>query len=149
VSLAKAVTLIRPWPAAILLRGKRTENRSWQTHYRGPLILHAGVKYDPEAIEVTRMIAGATAATELQCIAHPVGYVGIVDLVDVHPGPDPYSQPDPDRPCRCDAWGYDGVWHWVVENPRPFPTVIPGPGRRMLFDPPVEVVDRARLWGLL
>lgn len=149
MTLAKAVTLIRPWPAAILRFGKSPENRPWQTHYRGPLILHAGIKYDPDAIEVTRTVVSADAARELCSWDHPVGYVGVVDLVDVHPGPDPYATPDPERPCRCGAWGYEGVWHWVVENPRPFPTAIPGKGSLGVRDAPTDVIDRARMWGLL
>ncbi len=37
----KALSLTRPWPWIILHLGKRIENRSWETEYRGPVLLHA------------------------------------------------------------------------------------------------------------
>ena len=40
------LTIIQPWVWAIEHAGKRCENRSWPTNRRGPLLLHAGMKYD-------------------------------------------------------------------------------------------------------
>jgi hypothetical protein len=37
----KAVTLTQPWASLIALGAKRIETRSWRTHYRGPLAIHA------------------------------------------------------------------------------------------------------------
>lgn len=44
----KAITLIRPWPWAILHAGKRIENRSWAPSLKpGDLLaIHAGNKWD-------------------------------------------------------------------------------------------------------
>ena len=38
----KGLTIHEPWASAIAYAGKDIENRSWYTHYRGPLALHAG-----------------------------------------------------------------------------------------------------------
>jgi hypothetical protein len=51
-----ALTLYRPWPALILRAGKDIENRSWPTQYRGPLLLHAGQRWDHSAIELASEI---------------------------------------------------------------------------------------------
>lgn len=38
----KGLTFIQPWATAVAFAGKDVENRSWRTHYRGPLAIHAG-----------------------------------------------------------------------------------------------------------
>jgi len=42
----KALTICNPYPELILRREKRVENRDWNTHYRGWLLLHAGKSKD-------------------------------------------------------------------------------------------------------
>lgn len=44
----KAVSLIQPWASLIAAGEKRIETRSWPTHYRGPLAIHASKGF-PEA----------------------------------------------------------------------------------------------------
>ncbi len=48
--MSYALTLHRPWPWAILVAGKRLENRSWyRASIRGRVIaLHAGKAWDPD-----------------------------------------------------------------------------------------------------
>lgn len=39
----KALTICQPYAHMIIVtQEKRVENRSWYTHYRGPLLIHAG-----------------------------------------------------------------------------------------------------------
>jgi hypothetical protein len=44
VDSVKALTIRQPWAYAILRLGKDVENRSWRTHYRGPLLIHAAAR---------------------------------------------------------------------------------------------------------
>jgi hypothetical protein len=37
----KGLSVAQPWASAIAFAGKDIENRSWRTHYRGPLAIHA------------------------------------------------------------------------------------------------------------
>jgi hypothetical protein len=37
----KALSMRQPWLWAVLELGKTIENRRWNTHYRGPILLHA------------------------------------------------------------------------------------------------------------
>lgn len=37
----KCISIRHPWNWAILSAGKRVENRTWSTKYRGPILLHA------------------------------------------------------------------------------------------------------------
>lgn len=48
----KAISIIQPWASAIAFAGKDIENRSWRTHYRGPVAIHASGSYDPEIFEL-------------------------------------------------------------------------------------------------
>ena len=40
----KGLSIVQPWASAIAFAGKNIENRSWRTHYRGPLAIHASGK---------------------------------------------------------------------------------------------------------
>ena len=41
----KAITIYQPWASLIACGAKRFETRSWATSYRGPIAIHAGLKY--------------------------------------------------------------------------------------------------------
>jgi hypothetical protein len=80
---------------------KRIENRTWRTHYRGPLVIHAGVRTDDlgaiddyPGCDIAGLAWGKL--------------VGVVDLVDVVPFERVRGRPYA-----------EGPWCWVVANPRP------------------------------
>lgn len=37
----KALSIAQPWASAIAFAGKDVENRTWRTHFRGPVAIHA------------------------------------------------------------------------------------------------------------
>jgi hypothetical protein len=41
----KCLTVMQPWASFILDGKKRVEYRSWRTHFRGELRIHAGQKW--------------------------------------------------------------------------------------------------------
>jgi hypothetical protein len=43
----RALSIRQPWAWAILNAGKDIENRSWRTHYRGRICIHAGSAIQP------------------------------------------------------------------------------------------------------
>ena len=45
----KTLTIKQPWATLIMQQDKRFEFRSWQTKYRGDLLIHAGKEIDKEA----------------------------------------------------------------------------------------------------
>ena len=47
----KVLTIKQPWATLIMQGDKRFEFRSWQTKYRGDLLIHAGKGIDKEAIK--------------------------------------------------------------------------------------------------
>lgn len=44
----RALTLSQPWATLVIEGHKRIETRSWMTEYRGPLVIHAGVRMGPD-----------------------------------------------------------------------------------------------------
>ena len=47
----KVLTIKQPWATLIMQGDKRFEFRSWQTKYRGNLLIHAGEGIDKEAMK--------------------------------------------------------------------------------------------------
>ena len=47
----KVLTIKQPWATLIMQGDKRFEFRSWQTKYRGDLLIHAGKGIDQEAMK--------------------------------------------------------------------------------------------------
>lgn len=39
----KAISLLQPWATLVVMGAKKIETRSWQTKYRGELLIHASV----------------------------------------------------------------------------------------------------------
>lgn len=40
----KAITIWQPWASLLACGAKKFETRSWETHYRGPIAIHASAK---------------------------------------------------------------------------------------------------------
>ena len=47
----KVLTIKQPWATLIMQGDKKYEFRSWQTKYRGEVLIHAGKSVDKEAIK--------------------------------------------------------------------------------------------------
>jgi hypothetical protein len=104
--LLRAITVRQPWAHAILHLGKNIENRSWPTHHRGPLLIHAGTRRLPNPREMLAEYMNR-APSEESLRDLPCGcIVGVVDLVD----------------CVRNSkskWADREQWHWVLQKPRP------------------------------
>lgn len=134
----KALSIRQPWASLILAGHKTVENRVWNTGYRGPIIVHAGVTIAQHAV--------ARAAT-FGVIDPPIGaYLGVVDLAGVH---------HVDAGCSCDpTFAEMGVYHWQLLTPLTFDKPIAGPGRLALYEAPddvglaaVDLITEAVVWS--
>lgn len=125
----KTLSIRPPWAWAILNLGKRIENRSWETSYRGPLLIHAGKSitrddYDCVARHCKRLGVKMPARHELQT----GGIVGICNLSHIF------------EPDTCDDTDFyaDGCYGWKLDDVRPVP-FIPQKGRLQLYETPWPV----------
>lgn len=114
-----ALTLRDPWASAVVDLGKRIENRTWTTPFRGEFAIHAGKSVD--------VSADALAVGERLEQRLPSGcVVAVARLVDVVRDSD-------------DEWAQEGLYHWVLDGVRRLAVPVPCVGRQSLFKLPLDV----------
>lgn len=118
----RALTVRQPWAWGLIHGPKRIENRTWNTSYRGPLLIHAGKSRT--ALGDDEGTLGAPAALVFGAI------LGLVELIDCVPF---------DR-VRGEPFA-DGPWCWVTANPRPLAESYPYRGMLGLWAPPAGVLS--------
>jgi ASCH domain len=123
----RGLTVRRPWANLIVAGHKTTENRGWATRHRGFLVIHAGRKWEPSGAALAAELGFAGFGQANEC---PTGFVGVVQLVDVHRADG----------C-CEPWGSPGpnVYHWVLTDARRLPHPVAARGKQGLFTVPAEV----------
>lgn len=80
----KALSIRQPWAWAIIAGHKTFENRTWQTKYRGSLLIHAGQSMHKADYELM-LLYGCERGFDVPCMSdlHRGGIIGRVDLVDM------------------------------------------------------------------
>lgn len=120
----KALSFRQPW-AELILQGRKTlDLRTYPTHYRGPLAIHASKTIERDAcaqhaLDPDRLATG--------------GVVGVVELVDVLP----LTQADYEqrRAEHLAGRAYrDDMQGWVLRHPQRLPELVPVTGRMSLFN---------------
>lgn len=109
----KALTVRQPWAQLIADGHKTIELRTWATKYRGPLLITASARQNPD-----KLPTGCT--------------ICIVDLIDCRPAGDG----DPEK-ALSDV--YQDDFAWVLANPRPV-ACLPVKGRLSIWSPPDDLV---------
>lgn len=120
----KALTIRQPWAHLIIHGDKRIENRSKRTAYRGPLWIHAGLRYDHA--DLYAKVHGRVLDESKMTFGAIIGMVIVVDCVK-------YAQ------TRDKRWAV-GPWCWILENPRALRTPIRCRGHLSFFEHP-EISD--------
>lgn len=44
----KVISILQPWATLVAIGAKKIETRSWNTNYRGPILIHASARFDKE-----------------------------------------------------------------------------------------------------
>lgn len=82
----KVLSLLQPWASLVVMGEKKIETRSWNTKYRGPLLIHASKKYTREQMrlgEVFNMNHGAGLGfTEDLPVGQIIGKVELMHVVE-------------------------------------------------------------------
>lgn len=102
----KALSIQQPWAWLIVNGHKDIENRTWRHAYRGPVLIHAGLKHDKDAAEFIVEDVGFRFLPKAEFMDHGgiVGIAEIVDCVTDHASP----------------WFF-GPFGFVIQNARPLP----------------------------
>ena len=130
----KALTVWQPWASLIAHGVKEYETRAWQTKYRGPLAIHASVRWGRDQQEVVgwRPYPDLLAALGLSVADLPKGFVvGVVDLVDVIPTQD--VAPLLSESERRVGDYRPGRFAWRLENARLLPEPVYAKGAQSLW----------------
>lgn len=143
----KALTVNQPWAVLLAADATRYSVRSWHTRYRGPLALHAGRTFTPEAIdvclheEVKPLLARAGYEYIVQLPLQAL--VGVADLVACIRAGD-QGQLDPTDPVVRRESVSPESWVWVFAKARPPARPVPCRGRPGLFSVPDDLIGRVR-----
>ena len=133
----KALSIQQPWASLILGIAPKTyldgcthpkdiENRTWKTGYRGDLLIHAGKRFDVDALEHLYDEPPPGAANWLHDNFTLGAILGVVTLVDLIRDSD-------------SAWAIEDCYHWMLSNPRAFNDPIPYKGQLGLFNVPMTL----------
>lgn len=113
----KALSIRHPWAWLIVNGYKDIENRSWQTEYRGPFLVHAGKRFDKEGYLWVTKNFPEIQLPELEEFQMG-GVIGAVDLVDCV--------------SVSESRWFEGPYGFVLQNPRHLP-FIPVNGKLGFF----------------
>jgi hypothetical protein len=130
----KMLTVRQPWAALIVAGIKPVENRTWSTEYRGPVLIHAGLKWDDRDVSDIVCERGGALRDIYPDDMRTGAVIGIADLVDVVE--------------HHRSKYFIGPYAFVFENARRFPFVLTG-GSLGLRDAPDHVLATLKRHGAL
>ena len=129
----KAITIRQPWAHAIVHLGKRVENRSWDTRFRGEVLIHAAkgltrAEYNDAGAWIASRL-GRCELPDLRDLARG-GIVARARIVEVYA---------PGGTTRSNPWHAAGSFGFVLADVRPTP-VVPCVGALGFWEVPSSVL---------
>lgn len=116
----KVLTAKQPWASLIVEGIKDIENRTWNTNYRGRILIHSSKMPEkglPCEVLNSMQYSVVFTANSLNALVGEngviLGSIEIVDCVLNHPS----------------IWAEVGTYNWVLANPIKFETPIPAKGQ--------------------
>ncbi|MDB6024022.1 MAG: hypothetical protein JWM68_245 [Verrucomicrobiales bacterium] len=81
----KTLSIRQPWASLIVAGLKDIENRTWETRFRGPLLIHAG-KSRPSKDEIASIEEEFDLSINVDALPYGgiIGACKVVDCVDTH-----------------------------------------------------------------
>lgn len=119
----RALSVRQPWAWCIVHGHKPVENRSWRTNYRGPLLIHAGQRFDVDGYRWIQAHFPDLLMPPRDAFDRG-GFVGCAELVDV-------------VEAHTSPWFF-GPYGFVLERAEPL-SFRPARGRLGIYGPGLEV----------
>jgi hypothetical protein len=119
----KALSIRQPWAWLIAEGYKDIENRSWTTNFRGRIYIHAGKRFDDNALYWLRE-KGIGPIEELALHSRELPREAIIGEVDIM-----------DRVTSSTSPWFIGPYGFVLANPVKYESFIPCKGRLGFFEP--------------
>jgi hypothetical protein len=127
--IAKAITLQAEHALDVLYAGKRVENRSWLTNYRGPLYLHVASVRLSKQLRLELAQRHRLKALPKNIEGHLIATMELVECTKK-------------TPRGQKKWARRGAWHFILDNVKPLRRPIKMPGQLGIWG-----VRRARRRG--
>jgi hypothetical protein len=127
----KALSIREPWAHMVIHGLKTVEIRTWATHHRGPLLIHAARQPDEAAarrFDLQGLPAGALIGTVRLSEIEEFTPESWWALAEEHLDPGPYTRK---------------LYAWKLTDPEPLPQPIPWRGKPGVFDVEVDLDDPA------
>jgi activating signal cointegrator 1 len=159
--VVKILSLRQPWASLVAIGVKVHETRAHRSHYRGPLLIHAAKRFDPDQCSQWLGFDERLAALAKPRMPSFVPRMAIVALAEmtsctrIHWGPDTpplfakevgTGRPRDGLDLMFGDWT-EGGYAYGLENVRPLPTPIlwPGkPGKQGMRNAPPELIEKVR-----
>ena len=133
------ITLHEPWATLMMIAGddgKSNETRSWDTDYRGPLAIHAGLTLDTAIcrtepyLSVLHRHFGTWAFLDRFKLGHIIGTRELIDIFKTERAGEAFILTPNER-----AFGnYDPQrFAWITDYPMPLPRPIKCRGKQRLW----------------
>lgn len=141
----RAITIIQPWATLIAFGAKQMETRSWTTHYRGPLAIHAGRTMPPIrrgetlvlgewSVERDSTRALLLRGPRIHPFRLPLGVVvAVVELFQIRSTTSGEHGPSPAELALGDHG--PGRYAWSLSSAVPIKAHVPATGRLGLWRP--------------
>jgi ASCH domain len=131
----KMLTIRQPWAGLIVAGIKPVENRTWSTDYRGPILIHAGLKWeDRDTADVICEMSPGRLREMLPDDMRTGAVIGVADLVDVVE--------------HHRSKYFTGPYAFVLDNARRLPYVTTS-GSLGLREAPARVLAQLKRDGVL
>lgn len=131
----KALSFRQPW-AELVLQGRKTMDlRTYNTHYRGRMAIHAS-----QTVESDKCWENDLNPDNLDA----GGIVGTVELVDVMPLDGATYNEHQAAHLGGRHWR-EGLYGWVLAHPERLPKTIPASGRTNLFNVDLDLTEDQRI----
>jgi activating signal cointegrator 1 len=135
----KALSLSQPWATLVVLGRKRYETRSWQTRYRGSLLIHAARTFSSEHRALCRRDPMRRLLSEAGIDddrALPRGVLlGTVEVRGCWRTDEMDVEALDETERLLGDYG-PGRWVWLLEQAAPLKTPVPYLGRLGVFNVP-------------
>lgn len=131
----KAISLLQPWASLVIMGAKTIETRSWQTAYRGELLIHASTGKKGSVLSTMPPISRYISNFNQLPFGAIIGSVMLNDVVPVellHLSPQQLAK----QTLEEKAFGDEtkGRYAWLFSNPVQFCKTLPVRGTLGLWN---------------
>ena len=130
----KTISLLQPWASLVVMGAKTIETRSWQTAYRGPLLIHASRSRKAGALRHQPPFNQYIPAFDDLPFGAIIGSVTLKEIVPIEHLHLSVEKLDA-LTLEEKAFGdYKGRYAWLFADPLPLEPPIPISGALRLWD---------------